>query len=97
MREVLEDVKKDAKKGRDAANERANDVASLLDSYKQTRQGYLNEMSSAVDQIHNINSDVDLALIDISTDCIDKCKTGEVNDNSLPCYLLCRSNIYHVH
>ena len=55
----------------------ANDVASLLDSYKDKRQGYLNEMSSVVDQIHNINKDVDLALIDITTDCINECKTGK--------------------
>ena len=55
----------------------ANDVASLLDTYKQKRQGYLNEISSVVDQIHNINSDVDLALIDITTDCINQCKTGK--------------------
>ena len=55
----------------------ASDVASLLESYKQKRQGYINEMSSVVDQIHNINKDVDLALIDISTDCINQCKTGK--------------------
>ena len=55
----------------------ANDVASLLDTYKQKRRGYLNEMSSVVDQIHNINKDVDLALIDITTDCINQCKTGK--------------------
>ena len=34
-------------------------------------------MRSVVDQIHNINNNVDLVLIDISTDCIDQCKTGK--------------------
>ena len=54
----------------------ANNVRELLDAYKERSQGYLNEMSSVQDQIHNINRDVDLAMIDISTDCVDQCKTG---------------------
>ena len=76
LREVLEDIKNQAKKGRDAAKEMVNNVKELLQSYTQRSQGYLNEMSSVQDQIHNINRDVDLAMIDISTDCIDQCKTG---------------------
>ena len=76
LREVLEDIKNQAKKGRDTAKEIANDVKELLESYTQRSQGYLNEMSSVRDQIHNINRDVDLAMNDISTDCIDHCKTG---------------------
>ena len=76
LREVLGDIKNHAKKGRDAAREMANSVEELLNSYKERSQGYLNEMSSVKDQIHNINSNVDLAMIDISTDCIDQCKTG---------------------
>jgi len=75
LREVLGDIKNHAKKGRDAAREMANSVEELLNSYKERSQGYLNEMSSVKDQIHNINSNVDLAMIDISTDCIDQCKT----------------------
>ena len=57
-----------------------NDVREQLDSYKAKRERYLNEMKSVEDQIHNINSDVDLAMIDISTDCIDQCKTGQSNN-----------------
>ena len=52
------------------------DVNEELDSYKAKRERYLNEMKSVQEQIHNINRDVNLAMIDISTDCIDQCKTG---------------------
>ena len=76
LREVLEDIKNQAKKGRDAAKEMADNVKELLESYTQRSQGYQNEMASVEDQIHNINRDVDLAMIDISTDCINQCKTG---------------------
>ena len=76
FRDVLDYIKKQAKKGRDAAKEVVNDVREELDSYKKQRQGHLNEMKSVEEQIHNINSDVDLAMIDISRDCIDQCKTG---------------------
>ena len=72
----MSDLEHHAKKGRDTANEVASDVNDLLDSYKKQRQSYLNEISSAKQQIHYINSDVDLAMIDITTDCINQCKTG---------------------
>ena len=61
----------------------ANNVQELLESYTQRSQGYLNEMSSVEDQIHNINRDVDLAMIDISADCINQCKTGVYRSYSI--------------
>ena len=76
LREVLSDLESNAKKGRDTAYEMASDVSFLLESYKKQRQGYLNEVSSVQQQIHYINSDVDLAMIDITTDCINQCRTG---------------------
>ena len=76
MREVLVDLEKDAEKGRDSAKEVANDVEEILDSYKRQQKGYLDEMDSIQQQIMNINNGVDLSMIDITTDCIDECKTG---------------------
>ena len=77
MRNVLQNIKRHAKKGRASAKETADDIKDLLDSYKQQRQGYLDEMASVEEQIHNINRNVDLAMIDISADCINQCKTGK--------------------
>ena len=77
LREVLEDIKNHAKKGRETAQEKVDDIRELLDSYEQRREGYSNEMSSVEDQIHNVNGNVDLAIIDISADCISQCKTGK--------------------
>ena len=54
----------------------ASDVNALLDSYKKQRQGYLDDIFSLQQQIHYINSDVDLAMIDITSDCINQCRTG---------------------
>ena len=52
------------------------DAKGLLDSHKERYQGHVDEMSSIEDQIHNINSEFDIAVMDISADCIDQCKTG---------------------
>ena len=72
----MSDLESNAKKGRDTASEMASDVSDLLDSYKKQRQGYLDEMSSVQQQIHYINSDLDLATIDVTTDCISQCRTS---------------------
>ena len=74
---MLKNIKRHAKKGRASAKATADDIKDLLDSYKQQRQSHLNEMTSIEDQIHNINGKVDLAMIDISADCINQCKTGK--------------------
>ena len=54
----------------------AIDVNDLLDSYKKQRRGYLDEILSVQQQIHYINSNVDLAMIGITADCISQCRTG---------------------
>ena len=65
-----------AKKGRDASVKNVKDAKELLAFHKERYQGHVDEMSAIEDQIHNINSAFDLAIIDISADCIDLCKTG---------------------
>ena len=75
LRDVLSDLERNANKGRDTANEMSSDVNDLLDSYKKQYQGYLDEIPSAQQRIHYIKSDVGLAMIDVKTDCINRCKT----------------------
>ena len=76
LREALADVKAQATKGKETAAKKLGETALLLREYTTQHEGHTAEMQRVQKQIQTINSDVDMAVLDISTDCIDKCKTG---------------------
>ena len=76
LREALADVKAQATKGKESAAKKLEETTLLLKEYTTQHEGHTAEMQRVQEQIQTINSDVDMAVLDISTDCIDKCKTG---------------------
>lgn len=73
---MLTDIKTQAQNGRNNAARTADEVKRFLGSYESKRGGYTTEMDSLIKQIRFINSEVDMRVLEISTDCISKCKTG---------------------
>ena len=73
---MLSDIKDNSQKGKDTASDKAEEMRMLLEAFAKRRDAYEADLDSIQTQIHNINTNVDLAMIDISTDCISQCKTG---------------------
>ena len=76
LRNALSDAKTQASTGKEKAATKLSETTQLLEHYRTERQRHQDEMASAQNQIQTINSQIDASVLDISTDCIDTCRTG---------------------
>ena len=78
VQEALSDFKVQASKGKTKASEMVAETQQLLDRYKAEETSHRDEMLRVRNQIQKIDSHIDASIMDISTNCIDKCRTGKL-------------------
>ena len=81
LHEALADVKAQAVKGKERAVKVFFETEKLLERYETEEAGHNKEMQRIRDQIQVLNSKIDISILDVSTDCIDKCRTGAFETN----------------
>ena len=67
-------------KGKETAVKVLSETEKLLKRYETEEAGHNKEMQRIRDQIQMLNSKIDISILDVSTDCIDKCRTGVLNE-----------------
>ena len=77
MREALEGIQTDIVKGSEDAAKVLKDIEQDYEAHKQRKANFEAEMNSVHKEVQQRNTDIDTAIFDISTNCIDKCKTGK--------------------
>eukprot|EP00112_Aurelia_sp_Birch-Aquarium-sp1_P001545 Seg1167.1 transcript_id=Seg1167.1/GoldUCD/mRNA.D3Y31 product="hypothetical protein" protein_id=Seg1167.1/GoldUCD/D3Y31 len=75
LRSALSDAKTQASAGKAKAATKLSETEELLEHYKAEQKRHQDEMANAQNQIQIINSQIDTSVLDISTDCIDTCRT----------------------
>eukprot|EP00794_Sanderia_malayensis_P013020 gene13020-14360_t len=73
-----------------AANER-QDIEQLLNDYTTQQADYEKRMELIEQEIRTKEQNIDAAVLDISTDCVLKCKTGKLSSST---FLLLWSHSY---
>ncbi len=66
-------------KGKETANSMQGDVEDQFNSHVQRRALYETQMERVQKEIFEANQDLDQNVLDISTDCTDKCRTGNMS------------------
>ncbi len=66
-------------KGKETANSMQGDVEDQFNSHVQRKALYETQMERVQKEIFEANQDLDQNVLDISTDCTDKCRTGNTS------------------
>ena len=76
FRKAVSGVQDASAAGKKKADRVVQETTTLLTQTEAEQKGYTTNMGNLLEQIRGINSNIDNSVLDISTDCLDKCKTG---------------------
>ncbi len=77
--DVLNGIKKHIREGRDNATKVKRTVSELYEAHLERRDKYRRESENIAREIVKANRRVDSDITHISSDCIEKCRTGELS------------------
>ncbi len=76
FRDALGEIKEQMRKGKESATGVYSDVLEQYNNHVERKLQHEAEMERVQAEIFEANQNVDQDILDISTNCIDKCKTG---------------------